>query len=256
MEKKIILLASLLMFGCSTTSKVEDVKKPVEPIKVIQNEKKDAYIEKIEEEAAEASAALSVVHPRIAEPSAKIVGVAINRLNSIKRPTQEQIKKWTEFAKSDKAIDEQSVKASKLEEELNDAYLQVAVADAEAFALSKQVETMENQRQAEIKAESYEDIRDACIWLGSILTLAGVALGVVGFWLGRGFAVGGTVLAVGVSIIAAPLVIQDIVEAWWFKWTVGGTFVITAAYGLWRLFKDEKEVRCKVKSSSYNGESS
>lgn len=246
----------MLIYGCSTAPKPEDVKKPVEPVKIIQNEKKDAYIEKIETEAAEASAALSVVHPRITEPAGKVVGVAINRLNSIKRPTQEQLKRWTEIVKTDKSIDEQSSKASKLEDELNDAYIQVALADAEAVALAKQVESLESQRQAEIKAESYEDIRDACIWLGSILTLAGVALGVVGFWLGRGFKTGGLVLAIGVSIIAAPLVIQDIVEAWWFKWTVGGTFVLTALFGIYRLYRDEKEVRCKVNSSSDSGESS
>lgn len=246
----------MLLYGCSTAPKTEDVKKPVEPVKIIQNEKKDAYIEKIETEAAEASAALSVVHPRITEPAGKVVGVAINRLNSIKRPTQEQLKRWTEIVKTDKSIEEQSSKASKLEEELNDAYIQVALADAEAVALSKQIESLESQRQAEIKAESYEDIRDACIWLGSILTLAGVALGVVGFWLGRGFKTGGLVLTIGVSIIAAPLVIQDIVEAWWFKWTVGGAFVLTAIYGLWRMFKDEKEVRCKVRASFDNEQSS
>jgi hypothetical protein len=52
----------------------------------------------------------------------------------------------------------------------------------------------------------------------------------------------------GLSVGAAPLVIQDIVEAAWFKWTVGTVVVAGIAYGIYELFDTDVKVRRKKAS--------
>ena len=229
--EKVILLA-LLLVGCSTAPTPPPA--PLPPVAPL-NEKKEAYINHIETEASEAAAALSAIAGKNGEPSDRVIGITINRLQSIQKPSQEQIRKWAASIGDVKKLDKEDEKTKKLEQELNEAWTAVAVADAQIESLSK--------------AEAYEDIRDACIWLGSILTLAGVALSVAGMWVGRGMKEGGLVLAIGIGIIAAPLVIQDVVEAQWFKWTIASTFITSLAYGLWRLFHVEKKVRHYCQSS-------
>lgn len=229
--EKVILLA-LFLVGCSTAPTPPPA--PLPPVAPL-NEKKEAYINHIEEEASEAAAALSAIAGKNGEPSDRVIGITINRLQSIQKPSQEQIRKWAASIGDVKKLDKEDEKTKKLEQELNEAWTAVAVADAQIESLSK--------------AEAYEDIRDACIWLGSILTLAGVALSVAGMWVGRGMKEGGFVLAVGIGIIAAPLVIQDVVEAPWFKWTIASTFVTSLGFGLWRLFHVEKKVRHYCRSS-------
>lgn len=223
--EKVILLA-LLLVGCATAPAPEY--KPLPPVAPI-NEKKEAYIDHIETEASEASAALSVISGKNGQPSDRVIGITIDRLNAVKRPTQEQINKWAVSIGDVKKLDKEAEKIKKLEEELNEAWTSVVVADAQIESLSK--------------AEAYEDIRDACIWLGSILTLAGVALSVAGMWVGRGMKEGGLVLACGIGIISAPLIIQDVVEAPWFKWTIALAFIGSLGFGLWKLFHVEKQVR-------------
>jgi len=233
--EKIILLA-LLLVGCASAPKPEP--KPLPPVAPI-NEKKEAYIENIEKEVSEASAALSAIAGKTGEPSDRVIGISIERLNAIQRPTQEQIRKWAASIGDVKKLDKEQEKIRQLEDELNVAWTNAVVADAQIESLSK--------------AEAYEDIRDACIWLGSILTLAGVALAVAGMWVGRGMKEGGLVLACGVGIIAAPLVIQDVVEAEWFKWTIAVAFVTSLGFGVWRLFHVEKKVRHYCQSTDNAG---
>jgi len=231
--EKVILLA-LLLVGCSTAPAPTPQYKPLPPVAPV-NEKKEAYINNIETEASEASAALSAIAGKTGEPSDRVIGISIERLNSIKKPSQEQISRWAASIKDVKKLDKEAEKTKELETELNLAWTAVAVADAQVEALSK--------------AEAYEDIRDACIWLGSILTLAGVALAVAGMWIGRGVKEGAFVLATGVVIIAAPLVIQNVVESLWFKVSVATAFVTAIGFGLWRLFHVEKQVRRYCQSS-------
>ena len=223
--EKVILLA-LLLVGCASAPVPEH--KPLPPVAPI-NEKKEAYIDHIEAEASEASAALSVINGKNGEPSDRVIGITIERLNAIKRPSQEQINKWAASIGNVKKLDKEAEKSKALEQELNEAWTAVAVADAQVESLSK--------------AEAYEDIRDACIWLGSILTLAGVALAVAGMWIGRGVKEGAFVLATGVIIISAPLVIQNVVESLWFKVSIATAFVTALGFGLWKLFHVEKQVR-------------
>lgn len=236
--EKVILLA-LLLVGCASAPVQEH--KPLPPVAPI-NEKKEAYIDHIEAEASEASAALSAIAGKTGEPSDRVIGISIERLNAIKKPSQEQISKWAASIKDVKKLDKEAEKTKELEEELNLAWTAVAVADAQVESLSR--------------AEAYEDIRDACIWLGSILTLAGVALAVAGMWIGRGVKEGALVLVIGVGIIAAPLVIQNIVESLWFKISIASTFITALGFGIWKLFHVEKQVRryCQSSDSAVLGE--
>jgi hypothetical protein len=231
-----LLLLALLMCGCSTAPKPEP--KPLPPVAPL-NEKKEAYIENIEKEVSEASAALSSVAGKNGDPTDKVISISIERLNAIQKPTPEQTKKWAASVGDVKKLDKEQEKIKNLEEELDVAWTNAVVADAQIESLSK--------------AEAYEDIRDACIWLGSVLIFAGVALSVAGMWVGRGMKEGGLVLAIGIGIISAPLVIQDVVESEWFKWTIAVTFIASLCFGLWRLFHVEKQVRHYCQSTDNAG---
>ena len=232
MEK--VILLSLLLVGCASAPAPTPEYKPLPPVAPV-NEKKEAYIEHVETEASEASAALSAINGKNSEPSDRIISISIERLNAIKKPSQEQISKWVVTAKDVKKLDKEAEKTKALEAELNTAWTAAVVADAQIEALSK--------------AEAYEDIRDACLWLGSILTFAGVALAVAGMWIGRGVKEGAFVLTIGIAIIAAPLVIQDVVESLWFKISIATTFLAGLGFGGYRLFHTEKQVRRYCQSS-------
>ena len=78
MEK--IILFALLLVGCASAPTPEP--KPLPPVAPI-NEKKEAYIENIEKEVSEASAALSAIAGKTGEPSDRVIGISIERLNAI-----------------------------------------------------------------------------------------------------------------------------------------------------------------------------
>jgi hypothetical protein len=232
MEKAVILLTAFLC-ACSSV--------PEPQVITVKNDKKEAYIDHIETEASEASAALSAVTGYVSKPADKVVDITIQRLDAIKKPTEGQIKKWAETVKDPKKIEAEKEKSKQLEEELNEAWTAAEIADARAEALSREA--------------AYKDIRNACIWLGSVLVFIGTAIAVAEMWILKRIKEGAFVLAIGMIIISAPLVIQDVVESVWFKTSIAMAFITCLGFGVYRLFHSHKEITSTLNSSkSYNAE--
>ncbi len=240
-----MVLILLVLTGCATVQ-------PEAPIsvKVVDNEEKNSYIEILETEAAEASAALISISKTLPRPQSDIVGLTINRLSGIRQPTEEQVERYRQAGVNSGLLAIEVESAKKVKEETDTAWAIVEEVDAENKSLKEQVKLIEAQRQSDIRAKAYDDIRATCLWLGSILSLVGVGLGVASMWLGRGLKASVFVVAIGLSVIFLPLVMQDVVEAVWFKLTIGFSFGFVVAFGIWKLFHINKEMKVRALSDS------
>jgi vacuolar-type H+-ATPase subunit I/STV1 len=242
-----VLAVSLLaLIGCS--SKPEPKAEVKEVIKIVDNPEKDKYIDRVEHEASEAAAALIAAKPGVTPPHSKLVELTTERMSGLKKPSAEQVKKYEDALKSESAMKAEKDKATKVDTETTELYNRVEKVDSENKDLKEKIRLLEEQRQAEIRQEAYEDLRDVCLLLCTILTVAGVGIALIGYWMGKGVKAGVLVALAGLSVGAAPLVIQDIVEAAWFKWTVGTVVVAGIAYGIYELFDTDVKVRRKKAS--------
>lgn len=236
----------LTLTGCSSTGVVEPVAKGV--VKIVENKEKDDFISRIEHEASEAAAALTVAQPGVKPPHSKLVELTTERMAGVKKPSAEQVKKYEDALKSEALMNAEKDKAKKVDAETTELYTRVEQVDTENKGLKEKLRLLEEQRQSEIRQEAYEDLRDMCLLLCSILVVAGVGIALIGYWMGKGVKAGVLVALAGLSVGAAPLVIQDIVEAAWFKWTVGAVVIAGIAYGIYELFDTDVKVRRKKAS--------
>ena len=215
----------------------------------MDNPEKDKYIDRIEQEASEAAAALTVVQTSVTGPQAKLIELTKDRMAGLKKPTDEQVKRYAQAITDEKAMKAEQDKAKKVDEDTTKLYEKVEKVDNENKDLKEKIRLLEEQRQAEIRAEAYEDLRDTCLLLCTILTVAGVGIALVGYWMGKGIKAGALVALAGLAVGAAPLVIQDVVEAAWFKWSVGAVVVAGMAYGIYELFDTDKQVKRRKASA-------
>lgn len=241
------LIALLSLTGCQWFCP-EPKLEVKEVVKVVDNPEKDRYIDRVEHEASEAAAALIVVHKSVSGPPAKLVELTKDRMAGLKKPTAEQVQRYEKAVVDEKAMKAEQEQARKVDEETTQLYERVEKVDGENKDLKEKLRLLEEQRQAEIRAEAYEDLRDTCLLLCTILTVAGVGIALVGYWIGKGIKAGVLVALAGLAVGAAPLVIQDVVEAAWFKWSVGAVVVAGMAYGIYELFDTDKQVRRKKAS--------
>jgi hypothetical protein len=242
----VLAFSLLALIGCS--SRPEPKAEVKEVIKIVDNPEKDKYIDRIEHEASEAAAALIAAKPGVTPPHSKLVELTTERMSGLKKPSAEQVKKYEDALKSEAAMKAEKDKATKVDTETTELYDRVEKVDSENKDLKEKIRLLEEQRQAEIRQEAYEDLRDVCLLLCTILTVAGVGIALIGYWMGKGVKAGVLVALAGLSVGAAPLVIQDIVEAAWFKWTVGAVVVAGIAYGIYELFDTDVKVRRKKAS--------
>jgi len=240
--EKAVLIASLVLVGCSTIPE-----QPKQPIKIVDNEKKDEYIEYVEKEVSESAAALIAVTEGVTKPYSDVLGLTVTRLAGIRQPEKEQIERFRLALKDTKVLKAEIKEAENVKKESEDLYSLVVAVDAENESLREQVKLMEAERQAKIREEAYADIKRTCMMLGGVITIAGIALAVAGSWLGRGAKQGILVFLAGMAIISAPLVIQDVVESIWFKVGVGCLFALAFGYVVWMLFHTDKEIKRKIK---------
>lgn len=243
MEKK-VLIASMLLVGCST------IPEQAPPVKIVENEKKDEYIEYIEKEVSESAAALVAISDGITKPYSDVLSLTITRLSGIRQPEKEQIERFRLALKDTKVLKTETKEAENVKKESDDLYQLVVQVDEENAGLKAQIDILEKERQSKIRQDAYNEIKRTCMLLGSILVLGGVALAVAGSWLGRSAKQGVLVFIAGMVIISAPLVIQDVVESIWFKVSIGCCFAIAMAYVGWTLFHTEKEIKRKIKVAS------
>lgn len=235
------LVALCALTACS--SKPEPKAEVKEVVKIVDNPEKDKYIDRVEHEASEAAAALIVAKPGVTPPHSKLVELTTDRMSGLKKPTAEQVKKYEEALKNEAKMKAEKDKAKAVDAETTELYNRVEKVDSENKDLKEKLRLLEEQRQAEIRQEAYEDLRDVCLLLCTILVIAGVGIALIGYWMGKGVKAGILIALAGLAVGAAPLVIQDIVEAAWFKWTVGAVVVLGIAYGIYELFDTDVEVR-------------
>lgn len=254
MEKKLLILF-LLLTGCTQIAEQQQA-----PVKFIENEKKDEYIDYIEKEVSESAAALVAVVDNVAKPNSDVIQLTITRLSGIKPPEKGQIDKYV-LALKDKGVlvNEQKI-AERVKQESDDLYAVVVEVDEENKSLKEQIrllkESAKEQSMLRIREEAYNDIKKVCTALGGILTLAGIGIAVTGSWIGTGIKQGVVIAVCGMCIISAPLVIQDIVESIWFKVGIGTCFAIAFGYGLWIMFHTDKKMKSIVVSKSDSAVSS
>jgi hypothetical protein len=245
--EKVILFMALLMCGCATT---QQTTQPIPAPRIIENEKKDEYIDFLENEASEGSAALISISASIGEPHKKIIDLTITRLSGIKKPNEEQVERFRLALNNKAELDKQVNIAKGVNEESDKAWAEVARIDKENESLKEQVKLLEAQRQLDIKQKSYDEARTTCNMLGGILTLIGVGLSLASIWIGRGLKGGIAVVAIGTFIIFLPLIMQDIVESEWFKITIGVSFIVCLIFGAFRLFHTHKHITSLPKGDS------
>jgi hypothetical protein len=242
MTKVYLAFLLVLLTGCATSAPKVEVK---EVVKIVDNPEKDKFIERVEHEASEAAAALIVVQPAVKGPQAKLVELTKDRMAGLRKPSAEQVQKYEKALMDEVSMKTEQDKARKVDEETTKLYERVEKVDLENKDIKEKVRLMEEQRQSEIRAEAYEDLRDTCLLLCTILVVAGVGIALIGHWMGKGIKAGVLVTMAGIAVGASPLVIQDVVEAPWFKWTIGGIVLAGMAYGIYELFDTDKQVRRK-----------
>lgn len=246
-----LTVIAFTLTGCCTSNDPKPEVKEV--VKIVDNPEKDKYIDRIEHEASEAAAALIVAKPGVQGPHVKLVELTTDRMSGLKKPTAEQVARYESALKSEAKMREERDKAKAVDAETTQLYERVEKVDSENKDLKEKLRLLEEQRQAEIRQEAYEDLRDVCLLLCTILVIAGVGIALIGYWMSKGVKAGVLIALAGLAVGAAPLVIQDIVEAAWFKWTVGGVVVLGIAYGIYELFDTDVRVRRKKASEQPDG---
>ena len=126
---------ALGLIGCSTTP-------PPPLIKVAENPEREKYIDKIEYEASEASAALKVAKDGVKPPHSKLVDLTIVRLDGIKPPTPKQIEVFRATLSNEKELKKEEDKAGKVDKETATLYDLVEQKDLENQSLKEENETI------------------------------------------------------------------------------------------------------------------
>lgn len=240
MTKVYLAFLLILLAGCESPAPKVEVK---EVVKVVDNPEKDKYIDRVEHEASEAAAALIVVQPAVKGPQAKLVELTKDRMAGLKKPTAEQVQRYQKAIVDEATMKAEQDKARKVDEETTRLYEKVEKVDTENKDLKEKLRLVEEQRKADIRAKAYDELRNTCLLLCTILTIAGIGIALIGYWTGKGIKAGAIVALAGIGVGAAPLVIQDVVEAAWFKWTIGAVVVAGIVYGVYELFDTHNHVK-------------
>jgi len=202
-----------LLSGCSTA--------PVAPlIKVVDNPEREKYITRIEHETSEASAALKVAKDGVSPLYSKLVDLTIVRLDGIKLPTSKQVEAFRATLGNTSELKKAEDKAGRVNEETSMLYDLVEERDMENMSLKAENEAIR-------KEQAFAELRAKCFTLGSWFTIGGGLLLVGASVLGLPRFGGAIMLLIAVLCFASPFVIQDVVNALWFKIVVGAVIVLS-----------------------------
>lgn len=205
---------ALGLIGCSTTP-------PPPLIKVVDNPEREKYIAKIEHEASESSAALKVAKDGVSPPHSKLVDLTIVRLDGIKPPTSKQVEAFRATLGNTSELKKAEDKAGRVNEETSMLYDLVEERDQENMSLKAENEAIR-------KEQAFTELRARCFTLGSWFTIGGGLLLVGASVLGLPKKGGAIMLVIAALCFASPFMIQDVVNALWFKIGVGAVIVLSA----------------------------
>ncbi len=206
------------------------------PVIIKTNPEKDAYIERVEKEVSEAAAAVSV---SVKAKTIELLPLTETRLSGIAKPSPEQIRKY-EAALTNKAnLKKEEDKAAKVDAETTALYDKVNAMDRENAQLKATID-------AERRAKAFDELRNRCITLAGLFAIGGAGLLVLSTFVGKGKAAGVTLLLLATITAAAPYLIEDLINATWFKWTAGSIVVLGMLWGAKEAIEGHTEVRSRL----------
>jgi len=212
-------LACLLLTGCSTFTKPE----PNSPVIPVTNEKKDQYIQKIEQVVSDSASALTAVSPTLPQGvSRTLIDNQTERLSGIAKPSIERVREYERIIKENdsKAAKKDSDSAKKSETEI--AEHKKRADEAESALVIQQLIT----EQAE--AERVNALKDKTLWQYSMAGLGLFVSGILALAF-TPFKKNAVVMVLGGVI---GMSVAWVFEAEWFPWVVGGTATLVALSGL------------------------
>ena len=228
------LLPVLLLTAC------QSVPPPLPDVKVVDNPKKDAYIEKLESEAGEGAAALAVAKDRLAGAGLPLVGLTYDRLSGIRQPTKATMDKYAKTLGDNKALRVEEDKAKKVDEETTNLYGMVEQMDAENRELKAQLE-------AAAKEKAWGELRDKFLTISGVFAFAGAGLLVASTFVGgKGKGAGVCMILLSVFFGGAPFVIRNIIEAWWFPYATVSVCLLAGLWGAWEYHQSHKELKSRL----------
>ncbi len=226
-------LLLLLLCGC-TTPKTQ-APQPEPPSK-----DKDAYVDRLEHEASEASAAIIVAKRNVEGKGKPLLDLTETRLSGIKKPTAEQVDKFDKTINNAKALEAEQAKAKKVDEETTKMAKVIAEKDKENQDLKNSITAMK-------KEESWKQVQDKFLFMSMVFGFAGAAFIVANTFIGKGLKAGVVMFLLSAVCAATPFAIRDMVEAWWFKWAFGACVVLGMAYGMYAGLHTHREVKCRLR---------
>lgn len=225
---------ALGLIGCCTT--------PPPVVKVVDNPVREKYIDRIEHEASEASAALKVAKDGVTLPHSKLVDLTITRLDGIKPPTQKQVDAFKATLGNEKELKKAEEKAGKVDAETTMLYDLVEQKDLENQSLREENEAIR-------KEQAFSELRARCFTLGSWFAIGGagllVASSVVPFVPRKS---GLTLLLVSTLCFACPFLMHDLFESLLFKVVASVVVVGSAVVGVVMAYKAHTHVKTRLTS--------
>lgn len=232
-------LPVVALFAACLVSQVgcKSAPEPVPPPVVIKtNPEKDAYITRVEKEVSEAAAAVTV---SIKSKTIELLPLTETRLNGIAKPTPDQVRKYESALTSKAELKKEEAKAAKVDAETTALYDRVNKMDKENAELKATIE-------AERRAKAFDELRNKCITLAGLFAIGGAGLLVLSTFVGKGKAAGVTLLLLAGITAAAPYLIEDLINATWFKWTAGSVVVLGILWGVKEAIEGHTEVRSRL----------
>jgi hypothetical protein len=209
-------------------------------VKVVDNAKKDEYVEKLEREAEEGASALTVAKEHIDGKGKALVVLTADRLAGIRKATKEGLERYAKAMQDDKALKAEQERAERV--------------DAETTALYGMVDDLDRQNRdlktaldAKHKEMEWADLRSKFLMLSGVFAFAGAGLLVISTFTG-GKGKGGGFILIGLSLFfgGAPFVIRDVVESAWFPWASAGVALVALAWGSWAYWISHKDMKCRL----------
>lgn len=226
------ILAGLLTACCHTPEAIPQVK-------VVDNPEKDAYIDKIEREVSEASAAIEVARTPITGQVRKLLDLTLVRLNGIKPATPKQVKAYEQTLVDDKALQKAEKVAEKVDEETTALYGMVEQVEKENQDLKHEMDAMRRE-------QAYGELRKNCFWISTVFAFVAAGLFILQSFIGKGGKAGFIMVCLSVFFGGAPFVIQDVVQAPWFPYLMVGLVVVGGSIAGYIAWHGHRDVKCRL----------
>lgn len=212
-------LACVLLTGCSVFTNPE----PTKPAIPVTNEKKDQYIQKVEQVVSDSASALTAVSPTLPQGvSRTLIDNQTERLSGIAKPSVERVREYERIIKENdsKAAKKDGDSAKKSEAEVAEHKKRADEAES-ALVLQELI-----AEQAE--AERVSALKDKTLWQYSMAGLGLFVAGVLALAF-TPFKKNAVVMILGGVI---GMSVAWVFEADWFPWVAGGTAALVALSGL------------------------